>query len=33
MGRVAPDRAQKYDDGSNQNYRFYKIERITSYWT
>ena len=23
----------KYDDGSNRNYRFYKIERITSNWT
>ena len=29
MERVAPDHAQKYDDGSNRNYRFYEIERIT----
>lgn len=33
LERAAPDHAQKYDDGSNRNYRFYKIERITSYWT
>ena len=33
MERVASDHAQKYDDGSNRNYRFYKIERITSNWT